>query len=75
MTRKTHRCPGYGHGRFADAGWAFHLDWCKYAQKAASRTAKVAEPVKPIVAVKPVTAIDPDLVATIVALVLTKLAS
>jgi len=74
MTRKTHRCPGYGHGRFADAGWAFHLDWCKFAQakieKARiTRMRAVAEPVKPIAA------LDPALVATIVAQVLKSLAS
>jgi len=70
MTRKTHACSAYGHGRYTDAGWAFHSGWCKYAKKAASRTAtKAAEPVKPVQAV------DPALVATIVAQVLKSLAS
>lgn len=51
MARKTpkpHACSAYGHGRYTDAGWAFHSGWCKYAAKKAARTS-VAEPVKPVI--------------------------
>lgn len=51
MTRKTHACPAYGHGRYTDAGWAFHTGWCKFAKKAVSRTVKVAEPLTPVLSI------------------------